>query len=111
MVLALVPAVHARVAPAAPVDPAVRAPVVPVVHAPADPAHVRVAPVVRRWVVHGPVALVVRAQAAAPVVREAPVARAPAVPVAIVRMANVVHRARSRVPVDAGTWTSCSRSS
>ena len=100
--------VHAQEALAVPVAPVL----VPVGQVPVLVALVLVpvVPVARPWVARVPVALVARVQVADPEVPVDPVARVPVVREATVRMVSVVHRARSRVPVDVGTWTSCSRS-
>lgn len=105
---------HAPAALAVPVD--LVAPVDPVLvpvgpePVPADPVLVPVVLVARPWVARVPVALVGLVQVAGPEVPVDPVARVPVVREATVRMVSVVHRARSRVPVDVGTWMSCNRS-
>lgn len=100
--------VHAQAAQVVPADPAL---------VPADPALVPVVPVLvpvvrvaRPWVDRVPVDLVGRVRAVDPAVPVDPVDRVPVVREATVRMVSVVHRARSRVPVDVGTWMSCNRS-
>lgn len=80
------------------------------VHARVVPALVPVVPVARPWVARVPVGLVGLVQAADPEVPVDPVVRVPVVREATVRMVSVAHRARSRVPVDVGTWMSCNRS-
>lgn len=110
VVRVLVPVDRVQVDPADPVGPAARVLVVPV-RVPVAQVRAPAVPVVRRWVDRAPVDLAALAQAAAPAVLEVRVVHAPAGPVATVQTANVERRARSRAPVDAGTWMSCNRSS
>ncbi len=117
MLPVLVPAdlAHARAVPVH-AQEALAVPVAPVL-VPVDPVLVLVALVLvpevrvaRPWADRVPVALVARVPVVDPEVPVDPVARVPVVREATVRMVSVVHRARSRVPVDVGTWMSCSRS-
>lgn len=102
-----------QVVPVAPehvqVDPVARAPVVPVARV---PAALPVVLVVRVALVPAvlPDPVVVRDPVADPAVVPV-VVRAPVVAVATARTASVVHRAKSRVPVVAGTWRSCNPTS